>query len=76
MTPRLQFCGHRFPAGIYQQMSTVACASDAAAPVTGDWRPLATGKRNRVYTDALLATAINAYNRDLNVIHISGILNS
>jgi len=50
-----------FPASIYQQTPTAACASGGAAPMHwGAWGPSATNKLRRVYTGALLATTVNA----------------
>ena len=78
-------CGHRAPSGggsagvsspadIYQQTPTAACASDAAAPITGGLGASATNKRHRVYTCALLATTISAPKQGLNIVRIGAIL--
>ena len=50
-------------------------AKGALSP--GAWGPLATNKRHRVYTGALLATitAISIQKKGLNVIRFGGILN-
>ena len=49
------------------------CIGRSYADVLGRWRPSATNKLRRVYTDALLPT-IRTYKRGLNIIGISAIL--
>ena len=62
------------PASIHQQTPTAACASDAAAPITGGLGPSAINKRHRVYTGALLAITAKAYKKGLNMVWIDDIL--
>lgn len=68
--PGLSFSAQYIPADANGGL----CIGHSCADVLGAWGPLATNKRPRVYTQALLAATISVHRQGLKVASIGGIL--